>query len=477
MARRLRRARWLQAIGALVFLGAAWGVARSLPPRDAYSHAAHARLFPGGCTTCHAGAAETGAALWPATTSCAGCHDGTVEELVEWAAPTTSPPTNLRFEHAEHRRETRDTVACASCHQYATAPDSVHRSDATQCVSCHEPESTHLTASDTECATCHLPLARANALSREEVARFAVPPSHEREGFSFGGHGELATATRQPIAASCATCHAQDFCLACHVNAIEVAAIQALMPDARSTVHPAGFRPPPSHAIAGFVDAHGRDAKREPARCATCHAQPSCTACHVGQPIRPVAAMPTPGPGRAVGAVIEREPPATHTLAFTEGHGPQASASPQTCSTCHARQQCLSCHRGEATGGDYHPRDFLTRHPSAAYSRQTSCGDCHNVQQFCVSCHASAGLGASNTLAAGPYHDAKGAFIVGHGQAARQSLESCVSCHVERDCTTCHSAIGGRRFNPHGPGFDPDRLRRRNPEMCIACHGMAIPGA
>ncbi|MEZ4378739.1 MAG: cytochrome c3 family protein [Gemmatimonadales bacterium] len=93
-----------------------------------------------------------------------------------------------------------------------------------------------------------------------------------------------------------------------------------------------------------------------------------------------------------------------------------------------------------------------------------------------MTCHAQAGLGARNTLQAGPYHDAKGAFLVGHGQAARQSLESCVSCHVERDCTVCHSAQGGRRFNPHGPGFDAERLRRRNPEMCIACHGRAIPG-
>jgi hypothetical protein len=50
-----------------------------------------------------------------------------------------------------------------------------------------------------------------------------------------------------------------------------------------------------------------------------------------------------------------------------------------------------------------------------------------------------------------------------------------VSCHAERDCLTCHSALGGRRFNPHGPGFDPERLRRRNPQMCSACHGAAIP--
>jgi hypothetical protein len=75
------------------------------------------------------------------------------------------------------------------------------------------------------------------------------------------------------------------------------------------------------------------------------------------------------------------------------------------------------------------------------------------------------------------YHDAKRFFVVGHGQAARQSLETCVSCHTERDCLTCHSALGGRRFNPHGPDFDAERLRKRNIEVCAVCHGLAVPGA
>jgi hypothetical protein len=82
---------------------------------------------------------------------------------------------------------------------------------------------------------------------------------------------------------------------------------------------------------------------------------------------------------------------------------------------------------------------------------------------------------ATGPLKAG-FHDGARAFLVGHGQAARQSLETCASCHAERDCLTCHSAQGGRRFNPHGPGFNPERLLRKNPEMCTACHGRAIPG-
>ena len=112
--------------------------------------------------------------------------------------------------------------------------------------------------------------------------------------------------------------------------------------------------------------------------------------------------------------------------------------------------------------------------PAAAYARQSSCAACHNAGQFCVSCHKTAGLVASGPLRAG-YHDASRFFSAGHGVAARQSLETCVSCHAERDCLTCHSVVGGRRIDPHGPGFDANRMRLKNPEVCTACHGTAIP--
>jgi hypothetical protein len=86
-----------------------------------------------------------------------------------------------------------------------------------------------------------------------------------------------------------------------------------------------------------------------------------------------------------------------------------------------------------------------------------------------------AGLVSPGRLRGAGYHDAKEFFLLNHGQAARQSLETCVSCHSERDCLTCHSAVGGRRFNPHGPGFDAKTLRRKSPSTCTACHGSAIP--
>ncbi|HEY6210147.1 MAG TPA: cytochrome c3 family protein, partial [Gemmatimonadales bacterium] len=136
----------------------------------------------------------------------------------------------------------------------------------------------------------------------------------------------------------------------------------------------------------------------------------------------------------------------------------------------------LECHRPDAArAAAYHPSGFLARHPAAAYAREASCSDCHNTGSFCAACHQRSGLVAQSLPLLSGYHDGRQFFLAGHGGAARQSLESCVSCHAERDCLTCHSALGGRRIDPHGPGFDPNRLIKKNPQMCTACHGTAIP--
>lgn len=469
----------------LLLVGFAAWAGGTRPGMPAFNHAAHVKLFPGSCTTCHLGAAEEGEPIWPRPDGCAACHDGEVQPTIDWAPPTVSPSSNLRFTHPGHRTATADSVACLSCHTEGDGTADVVRRLVDRCIACHQPGAEHLAAADRQCATCHLPLAQATRLTRGDIAGFPAPATHAEAGFALGGHGALAAVRggtgRAAVAASCATCHAQNFCMNCHVNAPEVPAIQALELDERSLVLGATFAAPPSHAGINFLGAHGGEARRSPATCAACHAQPSCTTCHTAPVPRQVSALALPGPGRAAGAQTSRHPPLSHTRDFREGHGGVAAATPRTCSTCHVRDDCLSCHRqvgaGTSGAGDYHPAGFLTRHPAATYARQTACGDCHNAQQFCASCHAQAGLNASRPLGTSSFHDGRATFVLGHGQAARQSLESCVSCHAERDCMACHGAVGrGFGFNPHGPGFDPERLRRRNPEMCIACHGVAIPG-
>jgi hypothetical protein len=351
-----------------------------------------------------------------------------------------------------------------------------------QCLTCHGVQTAHLAAPDTACATCHVPLAQASQLSTADIKSFPKPPSHTAPDFMGPtGHPTLARAGTGPttygIAPSCATCHARDFCITCHVNAPETPAIQALAPDARSLAIPVTLEAPPSHAQGSFLSMHGREAKKSTASCQSCHTQQSCEACHLAPP-KAVTTLYAAGPGRGAGAQIVRSRPAMHMADFSTIHAPVANSNPQTCQGCHARPQCLDCHRTtpERTP-QYHPQTFLERHPAAAYARETNCADCHNSAAFCQNCHVQAGLGSPKGALVAGYHDAFPGFLLNHGQAARQNLESCTSCHTERDCMTCHSALYGRGFNPHGPGFDADRLRQKNPQMCTACHGAIIPGA
>ncbi len=468
-------------LGLVLMLGAiGWGTARQRSP--AFDHARHAAVFPS-CLGCHAGAAASDASLWPEATTCASCHDGTIQKRVRWTGPSVHE-TNLRFTHARHGAAfasagSPDSMPrCTTCHQPAGGGwmKVVRTSNAT-CLGCHAPGGSHLTLPDTACATCHLTLAEAPTLTEGRISAFPAPPSHQETGFLLpSGHGAQARGrpgTGSLVAASCATCHARDFCASCHVNADQVPLIQALAPDPRSLAIATRLHAPTTHADQNFLTRHGGMASRDVGRCATCHTQESCVACHRGQPA--VASALVSVRGQARGAKVVRQPPASHEPGFADTHGPAASARPSSCAACHARVECLDCHRPAAgNSGSYHRAGFLTSHPAAAFNRQSDCAECHNTQQFCTTCHTQSGLTSRRTLQGG-YHDANGAFLLQHGPSARRNLESCVTCHTERDCLTCHSAQT-RRFNPHGPGFDAERLRKRNPQTCSACHGQNIPG-
>ena len=462
----------------------AFGVARAISwNQDRFNHPKHAKLFPV-CGNCHEAATVESARMFPAPSDCVACHDGTVSPRLAQEPRVTMTPSNLRFTHARHavaaQPDSGLATRCEECHAERGAPRmAVRHTVVGNCLNCHKLPADHLAVADSACATCHLPLARVAHYTRDDVARLPAPSSHADPDFG-ARHGDLAsTDGGKTAAASCATCHAREFCAVCHVNAPEVGAIRALESDPRSTAITATLAEPASHEAAGFLTAHRKSAPA--GSCATCHTRESCEACHVGAPPRQVQGLPPAGPGRGAGAQITRQPPSTHTAAFREGHGAEASASPATCMGCHVRPQCLDCHRPDPSGTNpreaYHPAAFLTRHPSEAWSRQANCSDCHNPGQFCQTCHLQSGLTAgTNRLGARGYHDAIPNFSLGHGQAARQSLESCASCHAERDCTACHSSVGGGfGFSPHGPGFNSERLLKKNPSLCVACHGTAIP--
>ncbi len=178
------------------------------------------------------------------------------------------------------------------------------------------------------------------------------------------------------------------------------------------------------------------------------------------------------------GPMDVRRAPASHTPFFVSDHRAYAAAARGDCETCHNRdQQCYGCHSGSenldtpsAEQASYHPENFMQQHSAAAWSRETECASCHNTEAYCRSCHMSAGRGVEGLRLDTGYHNEDPSFRTGHGQAARQGLESCATCHAQRDCLVCHSARGSRRVSPHGPGFDGEKLQKKNPELCLFCH-------
>ncbi len=185
-------------------------------------------------------------------------------------------------------------------------------------------------------------------------------------------------------------------------------------------------------------------------------------------------------PPRGQGVALVRRPPPSHVPTFRDDHRAAAAATTARCAVCHTEATCASCHVGsdapavrDVGARAYHPDNFLPQHSAAAFSQETECATCHNVEAFCRDCHASQGFGTRGRFDLG-FHTRKATFVFGHGQAARQGLETCATCHDQRDCLVCHSAQGGRRVNPHGPDFDPERLRDKSPAMCLSCHFRSI---
>lgn len=474
--------------------------------RPPFPHQRHEKLFPT-CTGCHAGAITGEAsALLPPAALCGECHDGTISRRVRYQG--ASPRQDfLKFAHREHAAQVDSAGRlCTTCH--ARGPDArwldVQRARPETCQSCHTHRATAHLAPDNRCATCHIPLARSRTITAEQMAGLPKPPSHDAP--QFAARHAVSAADAQ---AQCATCHTRDSCARCHVNAAELAPVTQLQPDARMATalrgKPASYLTPDDHRADAWVGAHGQAATASIARCASCHAQPSCTVCHIGSSARdvirrlpagrsgapgvqlvlprrvattPSLAMPhttlaqpvanVQGPrGVRAGGDTTRTVVRVHPAGFERNHAATAASGRLTCEGCHAQRFCSDCHAGESRRG-FHPANFVQRHAPESYGRDLECASCHNTEVFCRSCHQAQGI-ASRGQRAGVYHNGQPLWLLQHGQAARRGLQSCTTCHTQRDCMQCHSQRGWG-VNPHGPDFDPSRLGARARAMCARCH-------
>lgn len=462
--------------GLRVFLGlaaiTALATTASSRPEREFPHLAHQGLFPL-CTGCHVGI-PTGdtASFFPNRSQCEGCHEDNLQPVIDfYSRPDEPRPTNLHFSHPTHDQDQPDgqVLDCTTCHVEPGQPRmAVRPPQPEQCLSCHAHQATSHYV-DARCTSCHVPLAT-TAFSANRVRTLPVPEDHTDDTFLRRSHGSMARAQPQ----RCATCHTRERCTSCHVDASAVPAI-ATIPAAGARLElpdfPAHYFTPGSHLDEeAWLRGHGAAASADLGQCSTCHTRNDCTVCHTVTPPAPVEALPPRKPRQAPGVLLSRNPPPSHDLAeFMTEHGNRAVTENATCAACHTRRFCEDCHNAPANAG-FHPADFALRHKSAAYSGRLECQNCHDVRSFCRDCHTQTGMGAVATLGPG-FHDAQPSWLLRHGQAARQSLETCTSCHVQQDCMQCHSAQSGPfRVNPHGPGFDAQRMYDRNPIVCTACH-------
>ena len=471
------------------------------PAATPFPHAKHAKLFPT-CSGCHAGVAAGDAAhTFPAVTQCTSCHDGKRQKTVVWTPPAARGVGLLSYSHPRHAERAGKDATCATCHGETGEQSpwmNVGRPAQARCTACHAHQTPEHYADANVCATCHRTLVQATGLTDAKIAALPKPASHAQANF-ISTHGSGAKVST----ASCATCHARESCARCHVDAARSDPIKGLAQDARIARLASAKAPvypvPQDHKAGDFDRGHGATARANTARCAVCHARSSCATCHVGDGAAAVLAkLPDAAEARGRGVLLKHvDEPArgvvpvglvkngdwnpkphadsvrkvrVHPTGFAKSHGPSAAAEAMSCQGCHKQAFCKDCHEGERIGARrYHVSNFVNSHAADAYGRNVECTSCHNTAAFCRACHQQSGLASQGNGRSAGYHNAQPQWLLEHGRAARQELNTCASCHQQRYCLQCHSELGWR-VSPHGPNFDASRFAKANRQQCLRCH-------
>ncbi len=350
--------------------------------------------------------------------------------------PTQTIP--LRFDHARHVRLAG--VTCARCHASAATSDRVEDRlvpAESSCLPCHAIDRAQPARADApgaptaRCEGCHVGWSAQRPM---RVARVEVPPANLR--FSHRAH--VSRGQR------CESCHGD-------MRGVGIAT-RLELPSMESCVacHRAGASAPDA-----------------------------CATCHLTEPdgvLRTRFAEGWLNPPRWMRGMH-------HDADFWFTHRAVAGEDATRCAACHRDDDCAACHDGRVRDRRTHPNDYLTQHPVDARLNASRCGSCHRQASFCVACHERAGVAQSSSPAARaqtrihpPPEVWSGRVVTArhHGVEARRSLSTCVSCHAERDCVTCHATVGvgGAGLSPHPPGFLArcGALLRASERPCRACH-------
>jgi hypothetical protein len=350
----------------------------------------------------------------------------------------------------DHRRHVGLGATCTTCHERAKT--SKRSADSllpggTRCDGCHGTN--HRTREVAagpdligQCGYCHVGYRPGDGT---KVARLVIPAPNLR--FDHAVHAARGV--------ECKKCHGS-------VESLELATVDQL-PRMRAC-----------------LECHQRKAAKAG------EASGACPTCHLTE---------KSGSLRTAFATGSLLPPAwlhdsEHGPDFIERHKRVAGNDSRFCANCHQERFCTGCHDGRVRPRRVHPNDFLSMHPVAARRNDPACTSCHQEQSFCLGCHQRAGVSMSGPLGnlgtRGRFHPPPSVWSDRprgpghHAWEAERNISACVSCHVERDCATCHAtaAAGGAGVaNPHPPGFGSrcGRALRTNARPCLVCHDPSDP--
>jgi hypothetical protein len=331
-----------------------------------FSHKKHASEAD--CSDCHGDVAKSngptlGKFIPTGHKACADCHEDEVADKAQCKMCHIGDDKKIRlaridrklkFSHAAHAKRVKK--GCKTCHAKAytaTQPGiSLLPDDMNGCTdACHKKD-----VADLKCEMCHRDLQR-------QGLKPATTWSHA--GNFIKRHGALAK-----DAARCATCHDQTFCGECH---------------ARTAAMPLSIRFP-EKVTSDFIhrgdwlSRHSASARAEPATCRNCHGSQQCVACHALQGLSPAAAK------TGITGIRQVHSPDFMQPGSAGFHGRLARRDINRCASCHdqgAASNCISCHKVGALGGNPHPVGFKWRNKTSECRTNPMCATCHTSGTGC----------------------------------------------------------------------------------------------
>jgi hypothetical protein len=373
------------------------------------------------CTLCHAfttvvpalaTADSASASLRPAAKQCLGCHS-MQQVLPDFNAAKDPHKAQCGVCHNPHEQTTPaaalKSCASAGCHaNWRENPfhtGKIHKSVAQNCLTCHQPHSARVDASD--CVGCHnsvrartkyrppLPFDTTKALRRVSLA--APGPTDEEPR----GKGDIAP------------------------EEVSSGALLSRLVTPDSGL-PADSFPHSRHRKLSCIvchstgSGHGGLNFEQPRGCQICHHQAPatsrCATCHAADEMARPLTLP-------IHLTVEREPPRTRDVRF---------AHPK-----HASIQCVQCHVTP-----------VTLDPPAPVM---SCRDCHathhEARRDCASCHTGYDIRAKHAFSGESSHQRCDACHTASTVKMLEPLRSfCATCHepqrdahyADRECVTCH---------------------------------------